>query len=85
VVNLVAGRPAELLKTLAEHDGIEAIWCFRSDEEADFARTASVGNMKQVWTNDGHKYDWFNPAQAEGRWFLQHATQVKNVWVPYGE
>jgi aldehyde dehydrogenase (NAD+) len=85
VVNLVAGRPAELLKTLAEHDGIEAIWCFRSNEEADFARAASIGNMKQVWTNDGHEYDWFNPAQAEGRWFLQHATQVKNIWVPYGE
>ena len=85
VVNLVAGRPAELAKTLAEHDGIEAIWCFRSNEEADFVRAASIGNMKQVWTNDGHEYDWFNPAQAEGRWFLQHATQVKNIWVPYGE
>jgi len=85
VVNLVAGRPAELAKTLAEHDGIEAIWCFRSNEEAALVRAASIGNMKQVWTNDGHEYDWFNPAQAEGRWFLQHATQVKNVWVPYGE
>ena len=85
VVNLVAGRPAELGKTLAEHDGIEAIWCFRSDEEAAMVRAASIGNMKQVWTNDGHEYDWFNRAQAEGRWFLQHATQVKNIWVPYGE
>jgi aldehyde dehydrogenase (NAD+) len=85
VVNLVAGAPAELAKTLAEHDGIEAIWCFRSNEEATFVRGASIGNMKQVWTNDGHEYDWFNPAQAEGRWFLQHATQVKNIWVPYGE
>jgi aldehyde dehydrogenase (NAD+) len=85
VVNLVAGPPAELAKTLAEHDGLEAVWCFRSNEEATFVRAASIGNMKQVWTNDGHEYDWFNPAQAEGRWFLQHATQVKNVWVPYGE
>jgi aldehyde dehydrogenase (NAD+) len=85
VVNLVAGRPTELAKTLAEHDGIEAIWCFRSNQEADAVRAASIGNMKQVWTNDGHEYDWFNPAQAEGRWFLQHATQVKNIWVPYGE
>ena len=85
VVNLVAGKPAELGKTLAEHDGIEAIWCFRSNEEATIVRAASIGNMKQVWTNDGHEYDWFNPAQAEGRWFLQHATQVKNIWVPYGE
>jgi aldehyde dehydrogenase (NAD+) len=85
VVNLVAGRPAELAKTLAEHDGLEAIWCFRSNEEASFVRAASIGNLKQVWTNDGHAYDWFNPAQAEGRWFLHHATQVKNIWVPYGE
>jgi aldehyde dehydrogenase (NAD+) len=85
VVNLVAGRPVELAKTLAEHDGLEAIWCFRSNEEASFVRAASVGNLKQVFTNDGHAYDWFNPAQAEGRWFLQHATQVKNIWVPYGE
>ncbi len=85
VVNLVAGRPAELAKTLADHDGIDAIWCFRSDEEAAAVRAASIGNMKQVWTNDGHSYDWFNRAQAEGRWFLQHATQVKNIWVPYGE
>jgi len=41
--------------------------------------------MKQVWTNDGHEYDCFNLAQAEGRWFLQHVTPVKNIWVPYGE
>ncbi|HEV2323069.1 MAG TPA: aldehyde dehydrogenase family protein [Terracidiphilus sp.] len=85
VVNLVAGRPAELGKTLAEHDGIDAIWCFRSDEEAAMVRAASIGNMKQVWTNDGREYDWFDRSQGEGRWFLQHATQVKNIWVPYGE
>ena len=84
VVNLVAGRPAELAKTIADHDGIEAVWCFRSNEEANAVRTASIGNMKQTWTNDGHEYDWFS-SQAEGRWFLQHATQVKNIWVPYGE
>jgi aldehyde dehydrogenase (NAD+) len=85
VVNLVAGRPAELAKTLAEHDGVDAIWSFRSDEEAAMVRAASIGNMKQVWTNDGHAYDWFHRTQAEGRWFLQHATQVKNIWVHYGE
>jgi aldehyde dehydrogenase (NAD+) len=84
VVNLVAGNPAELAKTLADHDSVEAVWCFRNSDEANAVRAASIGNMKQVWTNDGHEYDWFSP-QAEGRWFLQHATQVKNIWVPYGE
>ena len=84
VVNLVAGRPVELGKTLAEHDGIDAIWCFRSNLEAAMVRTASIGNMKQVWTNDGHEYDWFSRTHSDGRWFLEHATQVKNIWVPYG-
>ena len=49
------------------------------------AKAMSIGNLKQVWTNEGRALDWFNPKFAEGRWFLEHATQVKNIWVPYGE
>jgi len=45
----------------------------------------SVGNLKQVFTNEGRAIDWFDPKVAEGRWFLEHAVQVKNIWVPYGE
>ena len=85
VVNMVSGRPAELGKTLAEHDGVDAIWCFRNDDEGAMVKAASIGNLKQVWTNDGHAYDWYHAALAEGRYFLQHATQIKNVWIPYGE
>jgi aldehyde dehydrogenase (NAD+) len=85
VVNLVAGKPSELGKTLAEHDGIDAIWSFRGEEDAAMVKAASISNLKQVWTSEGHDYDWFHPSHAEGRWFLQHATQVKNIWVPYGE
>jgi aldehyde dehydrogenase (NAD+) len=29
--------------------------------------------------------DWPDATQGEGRWFLRHSTQVKNIWVPYGE
>ena len=84
VVNIVAGRPGELAKTLAEHDDIDAIWCFR-DDDAAMCKAASIGNLKQVFTNEGRAWDWFDAGQSEGRWFLQHATQVKNIWVPYGE
>ena len=49
------------------------------------AKAMSTGNLKQVWTNEGRVIDWFDPKVAEGRWFLEHATQVKNIWVPYGE
>ena len=85
VVNIVSGRAADLTKTLAEHDGLEAIWSFRDQSAAETVKALSVGNLKQVFTNEGRQIDWFNPAQGEGRWYLQHAAQVKNIWAPYGE
>jgi aldehyde dehydrogenase (NAD+) len=85
VVNLVAGKASELGKTLAEHDDIDAIWSFRDEVASAMVKAASIGNLKQVFSNDGRAIDWFDPAQAQGRWFLRHATQVKNIWVPYGE
>ena len=84
-VNIVTGYQSQLLKVLAEHDNVDAIWCFADETSAATAKALSIGNLKQVFTNDGRAIDWFDVKQAEGRWFLQHATQVKNIWVPYGE
>jgi len=84
-VNIVSGYASQLLKTLGEHDDVDAIWCFGDESQAAAAKSASVGNLKQVFTNEGRAIDWFNPKIAEGHWFLEHATQVKNIWVPYGE
>jgi aldehyde dehydrogenase (NAD+) len=84
-VNIVTGYASQLLKVLAEHDDVDAIWSFADEAGAAAAKAMSVGNLKQVWTNEGRAIDWFNPMLAEGRWFLEHATQVKNIWVPYGE
>jgi aldehyde dehydrogenase (NAD+) len=84
-VNMVTGYSSQLLKVLAEHDDVDAIWCFGDEANAAAAKSYSIGNLKQVFTNEGRAIDWFDVKQAEGRWFLQHATQVKNIWVPYGE
>ncbi len=84
-VNIVTGHTSQLLKTLAEHDDVDAIWCFADEASAVSAKSLSAGNLKQVFTNEGRAIDWFDTKQGEGRWFLQHATQVKNIWVPYGE
>ncbi|HZV59589.1 MAG TPA: aldehyde dehydrogenase family protein, partial [Candidatus Eremiobacteraceae bacterium] len=84
-LNLVTGRSDELLKTLAEHDDVDALWCFRNAASAATAKSLSTGNLKQVFSNEGRSIAWFDVAQAEGRWFLQHAVQVKNIWIPYGE
>ncbi len=84
-VNLVTGYSTQLLKTLAEHDDVDGIWCFADEASAAAAKAYSIGNLKQVFTNEGRAIDWFDAKQGEGRWFLEHATQVKNIWVPYGE
>jgi aldehyde dehydrogenase (NAD+) len=83
--NIVTGRAAELAKILAEHDDVDAIWCFGEEEIGSSAKALSAGNLKQVWTNEGRAIDWFDAKQGQGRWVLNHATQVKNIWVPYGE
>jgi len=84
-LNIVTGYVSQLLKTLAEHDDVDAIWCYGDDATVASAKAMSTGNLKQVWTNEGRIIDWFDPRFGEGRWFLEHATQVKNIWVPYGE
>ena len=85
VVNLVTGRTTELLKVLAEHDDLDAVWCYGDEEMCATAKALSVGNLKQVWTNEGRAIDFFSATEGEGRWYLEHAHQVKNIWVPYGE
>jgi len=84
-VNIVTGYVSQLLKPLAEHEDVDSIWCYGNDATVASAKAMSTGNLKQVWTNEGRVIDWFDSKPAEGRWFLEHATQVKNIWVPYGE
>jgi aldehyde dehydrogenase (NAD+) len=84
-INIVTGYVSQLLKTLAEHDDVDGLWCYGDEATVAAAKAMSTGNLKQVWTNEGRVIDWFNSKQAEGRWFLEHATQIKNIWVPYGE
>ena len=83
VVNIVTGDSVTLAKTMAEHDGIDAMWFMGSAEGSAMVEKASVGNLKQTWTSRGLAYDLADP-RFEGNYFLARATQVKNVWIPYG-
>jgi aldehyde dehydrogenase (NAD+) len=84
VINIVTGDSAVLAKSLAEHDGVDAIWCAGNAELSAVVEKASVGNLKQTWTSRGLYYDLADREKFEGDYFLKRATQVKNVWVPYG-
>ncbi|HEV7706205.1 MAG TPA: aldehyde dehydrogenase family protein, partial [Gemmatimonadaceae bacterium] len=83
VVNIVTGPKDVLAMTLAEHDDVSAIWYHGSTEGGAAVERASASNMKRT-VIESAPLDWFH-ARAEGPEFLREATQVKNIWIPYGE
>ena len=83
VVNIVTGPHADLAKTLAGHMDVDAIWSFSSPTLATLIERESAANLKRTWVQRAGR-DWYG-AEGEGREFLRQATEVKTVWVPYGE
>ncbi|HKR55743.1 MAG TPA: aldehyde dehydrogenase family protein, partial [Gemmatimonadales bacterium] len=84
VINIVTGDRDPLIKVLAEHLDVDAVWYWGTGAGVKAVEEASAGNMKRTWASD-HGRDWLDPAWGEGQEFLRHATQVKNIWIPYGE
>jgi aldehyde dehydrogenase (NAD+) len=83
VINIVTGDQDALARVLAEHLNVDAVWCCGSAAAGRVVEEASAGNMKRTWLPGAR--DWLDPRQGEGREFLRQATQVKNIWIPYGE
>jgi aldehyde dehydrogenase (NAD+) len=85
VLNIVTGSADELARTLATHGDIDAVW--RHDGSAagcaEVERLSSE-TLKRTWVGGAKGRDWFDAKQACGRTVLQHSSQVKNVWIPYG-
>jgi aldehyde dehydrogenase (NAD+) len=84
VVNIVTGDKASLGLELAKHDAVDAVWAFGPLAGPAEIEKASAGNLKQTWTETVAR-DWSDPAISAGREVLARATQVKNIWVPWGE
>jgi aldehyde dehydrogenase (NAD+) len=85
VINLVTGDPNELGRVLAQHDDVAAVWCVGSKQLSEQIERDSAGNLKATWVNFGKVRDWFDDRQGCGIEYLRRASQVKNIWVPYGE
>jgi len=85
VLNIVTGSADELARTLATHGDIDAVWRHDGSAEgcAEVERLSSE-TLKRTWVGGARGRDWFDAKQACGRTVLQHASQVKNVWIPYG-
>lgn len=85
VVNIVTGVKDELAEVLAAHDDVDAMWYFGTLEGSAMVERLSAGNMKRTWVDYGRDRNWEDPKQGQGVEFLRRATQVKNIWIPYGE
>lgn len=84
VVNIVTGSHADLAKPLAGHMDVDAVWSFSSSPLSALIEKEASSNLKRTWVNHARARDWMG-AEGEGRPFLRAATEVKTVWVPYGE
>ncbi len=84
VVNILTGSHEELAPQLAGHMEVDAVWSFSGADISAVIERESARNLKRTWVNNGLARDWTGP-EGEGRAFLEAATEVKNIWVPYGE
>jgi len=80
VVNIVTGARDALALVLAEHGNVDAVWSFGGD--AAKIEAASASDLKRTWCET--EVPWLDAHEGEGRHFLAQATQVKNIWIPYG-
>jgi aldehyde dehydrogenase (NAD+) len=85
VVNIVAGNKNKLAVVLAKHTNVEAVWFHGDAGTSGEVEKSAAGNIKRTWVSNGLAYDWFDAEQGEGQHILRRATEIKNVWIPYGD
>lgn len=84
-LNIVTGSADELARVLASHSDVDAVW--RHDGSAAGCAEVerlSAESLKRTWVSGSRGRDWFDIGQSAGRTVLAHASQVKNIWIPYG-
>ncbi len=85
VINIVTGNQDVLMEVLARHFDIEGLWYWGSVAGSRLIEEQAAATMKRTWVNYGKYHDWESNTQGQGEVFLRKATEVKNIWIPYGE
>jgi aldehyde dehydrogenase (NAD+) len=82
VVNILTGDPAELAPVLAAHADVDAVWNRASTDLSAGIEREAAGNLKRTWVTDGTEPETpGDPTRA----VIEAATEIKTIWVPYGE
>ena len=85
-VNILTAKENELNKTLSQHENIEGIWYFGADsaQRSEIVKN-TTSNIKRYWCPEEKHIDWTNASEQFLNEFLHQSTQIKNIWIPYGE
>ena len=85
-INILTSRNNELNTTLAQHENIDGIWSFSNSSSirSDIIKD-TVFNLKRYWCPKNNRIDWSNESEEFLNAFLYESSQVKNIWIPYGE
>jgi aldehyde dehydrogenase (NAD+) len=81
VLNIVTGSRDALSQVLADHEDVDALWYIGSPEGRRAVEAASIGNMKRTWT---HLESELSVEGLPAEEALREATQIKNIWIPFG-
>ena len=85
VINIVTGDKDELSNQLVGHAEVDGVWCWADSDTVAKVETTSALDLKRLWIHSDGDRDWLDPDQGEGLEFLRNATEVKNIWTPYGD
>ena len=85
VVNVLTScNPDMIAVLLAEHEDIDGVWYLGPSLDTGKAvEEASISNMKRTWVPLEKRSDWYSN-EGVSQQFLREATQIKNIWIPYG-
>ena len=75
-VNILTGNQSDLAPHLGVHLDVQALWCLCPPDISAQAARGAHHNLKRVW--------YGAPADDTQSW-LEAATEVKTIWIPYGD
>ena len=85
-INILTTKQNSLNKILSEHENIDGIWFFsENNNERLKVIQSTTSNLKRTWCPQSKNLDWSSKEEDFLEEFLYQSTQVKNIWIPYGE
>ncbi|MDE0968055.1 MAG: aldehyde dehydrogenase family protein [Octadecabacter sp.] len=79
VANILTGNHSELAPHMALHSDIDSVWSFSTADVSKIIEAKSASNLKRTWVNNATSRTW--PSSV---WRAQ-STEIKTIWIPYGE